>query len=33
MNRMGVALAADSAVTVDVGDSSKVRDPARRRSR
>ena len=28
MNRMGVALAADSAVTLDMGDSSKVRDSA-----
>ena len=28
MNRVGVALAADSAVTVQVGDSSKVRDSA-----
>ncbi len=28
MNRIGVALAADSAVTLDVGDSSKVRDSA-----
>ena len=28
MNRMGVALAADSAVTADVGNSSKVRDTA-----
>ena len=28
MNRMGVALAADSAVTVEVGDGSKVRDSA-----
>ena len=28
MNRMGVALAADSAVTLEMGDSSKVRDSA-----
>ena len=28
MNRMAVALAADSAVTVEVGDTSKVRDSA-----
>ncbi len=28
MNRIGVALAADSAVTLDTGDSSKVRDSA-----
>ena len=28
MNRMGVALAADSAVTADVGDSRKIRDSA-----
>ena len=28
MNRVGVALAADSAVTVDIGQSSKVRDSA-----
>ena len=28
MNRLGVALAADSAVTVDIGQSSKVRDSA-----
>lgn len=28
MNRMGVALAADSAVTLEIGDSSKVRDSA-----
>ena len=28
MNRMGAALAADSAVTVDVGNTSKVRNSA-----
>ena len=28
MNRTGVALAADSAVTIEMGDSSKVRDSA-----
>ena len=28
MNRVGVALAADSAVTLEMGDSSKVRDSA-----
>ena len=28
MNRVGVALAADSAVTLDMGDSTKVRDSA-----